>query len=621
MKKFHDVRLVILLVSILSWNAAQSQDMDAGSNSLQLHNLKAFKPASKNWSVAGDVSCSPFIKNDINASKGKGVLVNLPKENGNEDIFTRFEHGDIDLEFDFMMAKGSNSGVYLQGRYELQLLDSWGVKNPRYSDCGGIYERWDDTKPEGDKGYEGTPPRLNASRAPGLWQTMKVKFRAPKFNGKGEKIEDAKFLEVSLNGVVIQENVTLTGPTRGSAYEQEGPLGPIRIQGDHGPVALRNIRYKLYTSDQVSVQDLHYNYYVGSADPKDLPEDVISTFKQTQKEVNTDRLTWNYGDEVNDFGLVITGNLKVPVEGNYNLSLILSGGGTLEVNNQLLVDLNGQHYLANKPGEIKLTAGSHPFKITYYKVTSWITPALGLLAEGPGILQHPLHAKDAVPDRNPVSEIFIQEVKDPYILRGFVDFKGEKKTHCASVGYPEGTNFAIDLNTGNILNVWKGGFCNVTPVWKNRGGGSNAPLGSVINLTDAPVIAKLNSSDAAWSAKSPEDEYKFKGYKINSEGQPVFNYQLDGVDVQDFIFPYEDKGLTRKLTLQGGDAGNLWCRLAVGKDIVQQKDGTFLIDDKKYYLTVENAAGVKPVIRSSEEGKEILLPLDNLQEVQYTLMW
>lgn len=81
----------------------------------------------------------------------------------------------------------SNAGVYLHGRYEIQILDSFGIKKPTHSDLGGVYQRWDDERDP--KGYEGVPPRVNAARAPGEWQTMDIVFRGPRFDEKGRKIE------------------------------------------------------------------------------------------------------------------------------------------------------------------------------------------------------------------------------------------------------------------------------------------------------------------------------------------------------------------------------------------------------------------------------------------------
>ncbi|MCP4644131.1 MAG: DUF1080 domain-containing protein, partial [bacterium] len=154
-------------------------------------------------------------------------------------LFSKAEFGDCRAHIEFMVPKGSNSGVYFQGRYEVQVLDSWGVETPGHGDCGGIYQRWDDKREP--KGYEGHPPRVNAARAPGEWQSFDVVFRAPRFDSDGNKIENARFVEVVHNGVLVHENVSLNGPTRSSRYNDEKPMGLLMFQGDHGPVAYRNI--------------------------------------------------------------------------------------------------------------------------------------------------------------------------------------------------------------------------------------------------------------------------------------------------------------------------------------------------------------------------------------------
>jgi hypothetical protein len=138
---------------------------------------------------------------------------------------------------EFCVAKGSNSGVYFQNRYEVQVFDSYGKPSVNAHDCGAIYERWDDAK---KSGYEGHAPRVNACKPPGEWQTFDITFRAPRFDSTGKKTENAKFLKVLQNGQVLHENVELTGPTRGGKGA-ESALGPIRLQGDHGPVAYRNL--------------------------------------------------------------------------------------------------------------------------------------------------------------------------------------------------------------------------------------------------------------------------------------------------------------------------------------------------------------------------------------------
>ncbi len=156
------------------------------------------------------------------------------------NILSKANFGDCRAHIEFMVPKGSNSGVYFMGRYEIQVFDSWGAGEPKHSDCGGIYQRWDNNR--SPKGYEGHPPRVNASRAPGQWQTFDVIFRAPRFDENGRKIANAGFEKVIHNGIVVHEDVVLSGPTRASTYNDEKPTGPLMLQGDHGPVAYRNIR-------------------------------------------------------------------------------------------------------------------------------------------------------------------------------------------------------------------------------------------------------------------------------------------------------------------------------------------------------------------------------------------
>lgn len=217
-----------------------------------LNDLSAFKDPGKTWSIAEKVIANLKNDNELKPTKGTGILVNISTSKiKGSDLFTNALHGNMILELDYLMAKGSNSGIYLQGNYEFQLTDSWGVLNPFSSDNGGIYERWDDAKPEGQKGFGGYAPRQNASKAPGLWQHLKIAFQAPQFDAAGNKIANARIISAELNGVLIHDNVELFGATRGAA-DQEKALGPLRLQGDHGSVAFKNIKISKLPNDQIN---------------------------------------------------------------------------------------------------------------------------------------------------------------------------------------------------------------------------------------------------------------------------------------------------------------------------------------------------------------------------------
>ncbi len=187
------------------------------------------------WSAIGDVSLNPNDNKLLVATPGEGIFYNGPTGR-TTDLYTEYEHGDCELHVEFMVPQGSNSGVYVMGRYEIQILDSWGETELRYGTCGGVYCRWIDNKP-----VDGVPPRVNASKPPGEWQTYDITFRAPRFDANNNKTANATFVKVVWNGQIIHENVEVAGVTRGAMLPDEATTGPLLLQGDHGPVAYRNV--------------------------------------------------------------------------------------------------------------------------------------------------------------------------------------------------------------------------------------------------------------------------------------------------------------------------------------------------------------------------------------------
>jgi Domain of Unknown Function (DUF1080) len=168
-----------------------------------------------------------------------GVILNGPAGK-TTNLCTERSVGDVELYLEFMLARGSNSGVYLQGLYEMQIFDSWGsTEEMSTSDAGAIYHQWID-----NRGVGGSAPRVNAARRPGEWQSYQAWFRAPRFDSAGKKTEPARFLRVLLNGQAVQTGVVVDGATRASLSAPEGAEGPLMLQGDHGPVAFRNIHVR-----------------------------------------------------------------------------------------------------------------------------------------------------------------------------------------------------------------------------------------------------------------------------------------------------------------------------------------------------------------------------------------
>jgi hypothetical protein len=154
----------------------------------------------KGWSALGDNQW--VVEN--------GVL-RSPKSGSN--LMTVEKFNDFKLHVEFRYPKGSNSGIYLRGRYEVQIMDD-NKKEPSSEEFGGVY------------GF--ITPLAQVAKGPGEWQTYDITLVG-------------RVLTVVANGVTIISNQAIPGITGGALDSKEGESGPILLQGDHGPIEYRNI--------------------------------------------------------------------------------------------------------------------------------------------------------------------------------------------------------------------------------------------------------------------------------------------------------------------------------------------------------------------------------------------
>jgi hypothetical protein len=159
----------------------------------------------------------------------EGGVMEIRKGN----IVSKQEFGDQKIHVEFrtpLMASArgqarGNSGVYVQGRYEIQVLDSFGLPIAD-NECGGIYKK--------------ATPKINACLPPTEWQTYDITFHAPKFDDSGNKIKNA-VITLEHNGIVIHDNAELDGATPGGVSLQEAKAGPLLLQDHRNKVQYRNI--------------------------------------------------------------------------------------------------------------------------------------------------------------------------------------------------------------------------------------------------------------------------------------------------------------------------------------------------------------------------------------------
>jgi hypothetical protein len=156
---------------------------------------------------------------------------------GTGTMRTRQGFGDVQLHIEWMAPNPprgegqdrGNSGVFLMGRYEVQVLDTYGNRTYPDGQAGAVYGQY--------------PPLVNASRPPGEWQTYDIAFRAPRFDAAGAMTSPAR-ITLLHNGVLVQDAVELTGPSghrNRPPYQAHEARLPLSLQDHDHPVRFRNV--------------------------------------------------------------------------------------------------------------------------------------------------------------------------------------------------------------------------------------------------------------------------------------------------------------------------------------------------------------------------------------------
>ena len=606
-------KLLFLLIPISGF--AQTQ--------ISLNDLSAFKKPSSNWTIEGGVTGN-FNGDPLKPMPGMGVLLSTlrgPKYQATDDLYSVIEHGDIKISLDFMIPKGSNSGLYLQSRYEIQIYDTW-LKKPIIDNfCGAIYHRWDESRGKGNEAYEGHPPRQNAVKAPGLWNHLEVDFKAPTFDATGKKLTNARFNSVYLNGLLIHQNVELLGVTRGAVL-QEVAKAPFRIQGDHGQVAFKNIVYEVFEKSDISFTPVTY----------EVTEGVVNNFKQTNPKIVASgtiaQPTQKIINVKKDFLAKYQGKFTTKVADNYTFIGQWEAVGAVVVDNDTIIQ--GWHLPSDYvKGRKKLAAGEHTYTILYTKDYNWRPNSLGVFIQKDQWEKQSITERTSLLDMVPVPLIEVKPTDQPAVQRSFIMYGDKKISHGINVGMPDGLSFSYDLNQGGFLQLWRGKFLNATDMWLERGEPqTSSAMGLTINANDKFPLAYLTNNETDFPDNLTKEDLKFKGYKLekylNNAGYPSFMYEYKGLKIKDLTTPMEkSEGLNRHLVIDGeiGNAKQLYALIAEGADIAEVTSNRYGIDNQAYFVEVISTANNKAFIRESKGKKQLLMPLTGLKEISYNVIF
>ena len=512
-------------------------------------NFKNFLEFGDDWSQVEAIQLSSNEMSLVEEGSG-AILVNGKDWANTSNIMANLYTEDCIVKVEFLLPKESSASLFILSRYAVNIVDSSHKHELNANDMGGVV---------------GVPPLVNASGKPGEWQTLEVKFRSPRYNEAGTKIDNALFLEVRINDQLVQENVIAKHFSEGSLFNWEQPDGRAVIRASKGQIAIRNFDVRRADYSAITVpKDNGMRTNV-----QELTDFVAQGKKNFQVFGCVECHTTKQGDESvksgpNLFGLFsLTPRDREIVESGENHRF------TIKADNIYL------HRSVREPASQLATKEAGPNKgeaflpvMPAYK--NDMTPDKSIDAIGDYLLtlnepynQGPIEKlmPDSGPKKyDPMEDRFQFLVgKRTRIQRGPMLGTSGRAIH---VGFPGGVNYSYDPRILSIVKIWQGGFLDMSGELQNRGGSGLEPgyasthidFGGVEYLvaplnTDNKLIdftfkeAKFRDSESALQSLNAKKDHltslgsidaQFLGYSIDSredENVPVFSSRVGENDI------------------------------------------------------------------------------------------
>jgi len=482
-------------------------------------------------------------------SRGEGNQLLL---SSGESVESNIPLGDSVITIEYLATPDTKAGIYLQGRYELSLVDADQAEGLTYTDAGGVQARMLEVS--------GIAPLKEVEQVPGQWQILRIKFRAPRYDEASNKVANAMILEAELNGETVQRNTLLANFTADPLNAWETSRGPTLIRVRGGQLAVRTLDIHPADFSNVSLPEssgaetnegnlvdfvsIGKNAFqsfgcsechavtVNDTSTKTGPN-LFGLFKRTARERQIVEASENH-------------RFTVKADFSYLERSVRSPGSELAIheagNNQ------GEAFMPIMPPYMRQTLPDQQLDaIGYYLQTLnpvWDQGPVIKLVEASGPEKYD-------PLRDDLQFLVTDRVR---LQRGPMEGVSARAIH---VGLPNGVNYSFDPRVLGIAKVWQGGFLDMSGELTNRGGGGikTGFESREIDLGDSGVLfAPLNTKGelvnfsfkesvfgdvetiekSLWSTKDQaqliaEQNAQFFGYERstgNNQEAPVFRYRV-----------------------------------------------------------------------------------------------
>jgi plastocyanin len=375
------------------------------------------------------------------------------------------------------------------------------------------------------------------------------------------------------------------------------------------------------------LENLKFALYLGSW--KNLPNFTELTPHRTG-DVPDNLVQLNFDDYKNQYGLVFTGTLKVPANGEYTFYSASDDGCRITVGDEQVHKHDGIHPAEIRESKKKLKKGEYPVRIEYFQAEGGAALYVGWKGEQFDTTAFskwtPENWKKGVQQKtNEFVGLPLDPKGAPIIYRNFIAGAGNRSI---GVGFEGGLNYAWSAETMNFTLAWRGAFMDAARHWRSRGGGHQSPAGfDVVRPAElVPPLAVLESQNAEWPKFTPDqplEGYAWKGYDLDQNGVPTFHYTWKGVQVDEKIESSGDfkKGgsLVRTLTLKGPIPAKSFLLLSQKAKLTSAKDG-YAVQGEKLNLNgtnYENQILIKAP-GATVSGNSLLVPVSEKIQISYT---
>jgi hypothetical protein len=367
------------------------------------------------------------------------------------------------------------------------------------------------------------------------------------------------------------------------------------------------------------LNDFEFKFKTLTYDYFDVSQGVEKISKTPTRSGSATKIDYRLADNADKFKLVFNGKFDIQNTDDYIFTFLRNGIGSLKIDGQEVIDSKWMILPEITTAKINLTAGEHTLELTNIKDFTWRPSALALILQRPNFRPVALHEGASLPDTPADPLMSLEPTTETIMQRSYWTIDATKKyTHAVSVGSPAGIHFVYNLNQGGIFGLWKGNFLRTTDMWYERG---------------EPQVAQAMGSSVVFSGKFPvapvgvlpdtlEDRKMliYKGYSLDNEQTPSFQYELNGAKIEDKIMPNaSSNGLLRTVSINNA-SNNLQYRLADGQ-IEELSKGLYVVD-KKYYISVSKE--LKPSIVKTPNSQALVILYDTkkpFSSISYEILW